>query len=254
MARAPSLQQLWAHAPAPVAHVDPTALPGLPEPARRLLCHSLAPGVAGHRAVQLTMHGEIKLRGWCPFRATQVLRADGQMIWAATVWVGGLPVFGFDRLVDGEGAMRWRLLGLLPIAEAAGPDVTRSTVGRAQIECIWLPTLLAGPDARWSSDAPDRARVEVPLLGQPADLSFTLAPDGRPTSVTSMRWGNPGGGAFAAHPFGAWLDAERTFEGLTIPTEVRVGWYFGTPRFETEGEFFRGTVDDVRFVADPSGA
>jgi hypothetical protein len=33
----------------------------------------------------------------------------------------------------------------------------------------------------------------------------------------------------------------------TIPTRVRVGWYFGTSRFESEGEFFRATIEDAIF-------
>jgi hypothetical protein len=28
---------------------------------------------------------------------------------------------------------------------------------------------------------------------------------------------------------------------------VRVGWYFGSPRFESEGEFFRATIDEAMF-------
>jgi hypothetical protein len=28
---------------------------------------------------------------------------------------------------------------------------------------------------------------------------------------------------------------------------VRLGWWFGTERFEREGEFFRATVDDVEW-------
>jgi hypothetical protein len=43
------------------------------------------------------------------------------------------------------------------------------------------------------------------------------------------------------------MEAERTVGGITIPTQLRIGWYPGTDRFDTEGEFFRATVDDVSF-------
>lgn len=48
-------------------------------------------------------------------------------------------------------------------------------------------------------------------------------------------------------PADASLEEEATFDGYTIPTRVRVGWYFGTDRFEPEGEFFRCTLDAAVF-------
>lgn len=95
-------------------------------------------------AVRLRMHGEIKLNGWLPFRAEQVIRTDGSMIWTATVRQHGLPIRGFDRLVDGEGAMRWKLLGVVPVVTASGRDITRSAVGRMMAESVWLASMLCG--------------------------------------------------------------------------------------------------------------
>jgi len=34
----------------------------------------------------------------------------GGYVWAATAWMYGLPVVGFDRLSSDTGQMRWRLL------------------------------------------------------------------------------------------------------------------------------------------------
>ena len=47
--------------------------------------------------------------------------------------------------------------------------------------------------------------------------------------------------------FGGGIEAKATFGRHTIPTRVPVGWFFGSPRFEAEGEFFRVTIDDVTF-------
>jgi hypothetical protein len=48
------------------------------------------------------------------------------MVWRATTWIQGLPIFGADRLVDSQGEMRWKWLGLLPVMQATGDDVARS--------------------------------------------------------------------------------------------------------------------------------
>jgi hypothetical protein len=78
-------------------------------------------------------------------------------------------------------------------------------------------------------------------------VKFAVDELGRLQSVTMQRWGNPGGGAFRLVDFGGVVGAEGTFGGYTIATRVRVGWYFGSPRFESEGEFFRATIDEARF-------
>jgi hypothetical protein len=59
------------------------------------------------------------------------------------------------------------------------------------------------------------------------------------------RWGNPEGGDYHYGNFGMVAQATGTFEGYTIPTELRAVWFFGSDRFESEGEFFRCTVDQA---------
>jgi hypothetical protein len=58
------------------------------------------------------MRGEIKLRRWLPFTAEQVIQQGTRIYLARLGRINGLTIRGFDRLVDGEGEMRWKLLGL----------------------------------------------------------------------------------------------------------------------------------------------
>ena len=58
---------------------------------------------------------------------------------------------GFDRLVDGEGAMRWKFLGIVPVMTASGPDISRSAAGRVEAESVWLPSVLCGEDVAWTA-------------------------------------------------------------------------------------------------------
>jgi hypothetical protein len=69
---------------------------------------------------------------WHSFTATQVIQWRRGMIWAASVDFFGLPVEGWDRIIDGEGEMRWKLLGLIPVMTASGPQITRSALGRGE--------------------------------------------------------------------------------------------------------------------------
>jgi hypothetical protein len=192
------------------------------------------------------MHGDIKLGRWLPFTAEQVINADRGFIWSAVVRFLGVPIFrGFDRLLDGSGEMHWTLFGIAPMIVASGPDLTRAALGRVEIESLWLPSVLVRADVQWTTRAAGCPSATLSPGSQP--LAFKIDEQGRLQSAAIRRWGNPGGGSFRFEDFGAVVEAEGAFGGYTIPTSVRVGWYLGTPRFESEGEFFRATVDSATF-------
>ena len=242
----PSLDDLWASAPA-AAHVWlPSDVANLPEPARRYLTHAIAPGTPLASAVRLRMHGKIKLKGWLPFTAEQIIRSDGEMLWQATVRQKGIPIRGFDRLVSGEGAMRWKLLGIVPVMTASGPDITRSTVGRVLAESVW-PAALSARGVSWTAADASHPTATTTLFGHAARLELTVGETGRLQSIKTSRWGNPEGGEFRSVDFGAVAEAEATFHGYPIPTRLRGGWHFVHGQFESEGEFFRVSLDDAVF-------
>lgn len=218
----------------------------LPEPARRWLMHAIEPGTPLWTVAELTMRGEIKLGRWRKFRARQILAPGRGFMWAGAATVAGLPVRGFDRYWDGAGRMSWRLLGLLPVQYGDGPDITRSAAGRLAVESTcWMPTALGmaswarGPD-------PDSAVATWNVDGFETAVTVRTAADGALTSLGLERWGNPDGLPFAAYPFGADVERERRVMGVSIPTAVRAGWWWGKGR-QSDGEFFRAEVTDVSF-------
>ncbi|MBE9126693.1 hypothetical protein IQ257_20290 [Coleofasciculus sp. LEGE 07092] len=240
-----SLDELWKSAPSSEQVFQPDALTGLPDIAQRYLEHAIAPGTKLASAVRLRMHGEIKLKDWLPFRAEQVICWNRGMIWSATAWMNGLPIRGSDRLVDGEGAMQWKLLGLFPVMTATGSDITRSAVGRMQGECIWLPSVFCDRQVTWTVPDASHAHAHLTLLGETTELILTVNQEGRLESLKLKRWGNPEEAEHHYVDFGGVLERDSTFSGYTIPTRLRGGWYLGTDRFESEGEFFRATIEDA---------
>ncbi len=242
-----SLDALWDSAPPDGPSFDPGSLAALPEPVRRYLTHAIAPGTPLASAVRLRMHGEFRMKGWWPFTAEQVIRWDGEMLWRATISMHGLPVTGFDCVSSGKGAMQWKLFGIFPVATASGPDVTRSAIGRIVGETVWLPSLLRHEDVTWTSPDPSHVCAAFSLLNEKTNLFLTVGETGRLEQVRYKRWGNPEGHAFHYADFGGVIEQESTFNGYTLPTRMRVGWHFGTERFETEGEFFRVTIDEAIF-------
>ncbi|MEM6991869.1 MAG: DUF6544 family protein [Myxococcota bacterium] len=243
-----TLEQLWNEAPASTASFDANAVDRLPEAARRYIRHAFSPGAPLSECVRLHMTGSIKLDpGWCAFEAEQVIAWQRGFVWSARAKVNGLPVTGFDRLVDGEGAMRWKLLGLFNVMSADGPQLARAAAGRLHAEAIWLPSVLLRPEVTWTDIDDRRTRATIDAHGEPSELELEIDDSGALRSCSLARWGDLNSGTFAYHPFGGTADGERTFGGITIPCRNRVGWSFGTPQFERDGEFFRCTIDHAEF-------
>lgn len=243
-----TLEELWETAPGGEGRFDPETIRHLPEPAQRYLLHAIAPGTPLASAVRLSMHGVMKLKGeWNAFEAEQVIRWDRGMIWRARAKMHPGWVSGADRFLDGEGQMDWRLFGLVPVMHEEGPDVSRAAAGRLEVESIWIPSVLLNDEMGWSATDADHPHVDVSVRGEHADVELTIDERGALRRASLSRWGNPEGDAFHWVPFGGVVEAEETFGGYTIPTELRVGWHFGTARFETEGEFWRCTITEAEF-------
>jgi hypothetical protein len=85
------------------------------------------------------------------------------------------------------------------------------------------------------------------VQGHPVSLNLSVGERGELSAISLARWGNPDGGGFRAVEFGGFSEGESTFDGFTIPSRIRVGWYFGSDRFYSEGEFFRVTIDRAEY-------
>jgi hypothetical protein len=245
MSKPVSLNQLWHSVEPTQAVFEPAQIAHLPEVGQRYLKHAIAPGTTLARAVRLRMQGEIKLKQWQRFQAEEVISWEQGMIWQATAWLKGLPIKGWDRVVNREGGMQWKLLGLIPVMRASGTDVTRSAIGRMQGECIWLPSVFCYPDVEWTAGDDYQAQAQLTLWGETTQLKLRVDEVGRLQQFSFERWGNPESAAHHYVSFGGYVEEEGTFSGYTIPTRFRVGWYFGSEQFESEGEFFRATIDEA---------
>jgi hypothetical protein len=239
-----SIEELWKSTPTSDRRCNPELFTALPSTARRYLERAIAPDMPLASAVRLWMHGDIKLgQKWHPFQGEEAICWNRGMIWRATTWMRGLPIWGADRVVNGLGTMQWKILGLFPVMQASGDDITRSGVGRVQGESVWLPSVLCSPDISWTELDASKVQAHFTTLGEPAHLTLTVSDAGLLECVKFERWGNPEGKAYHSVDFGVKVDESGTFAGYTIPKRIRAGWFFGSDRFESEGEFFRCTID-----------
>jgi hypothetical protein len=225
---------------------DPEMVRGLPEPARRFLLGAIASGTPLAESVDLHMHGELRLspdRDPVPFVAEQLLAPPERFVWQARTTAGLMRVRGFDRYEEGEGEMRWKLWGLIPVVRAAGPDVTRSAAGRLAMEAILVPsTLVPGRGATWEEVDGERARFRMTVGDETVSTVLEVDPHGRPVRATAMRWSERAGPGY--EPFVVELGGELRADGYTVPSRISAGWSLGE---EGEFRFFEATLDRARF-------
>jgi hypothetical protein len=225
---------------------EPDLVADLPEAARRWLCHAIAVGTPLWSTAELEMHGLIRLGRWRYFTAQQSITPPGRFLWAAQTRVAGLPLGGYDRFADGSGESRWRLLGVVPVISTAGPDIARSAAGRLAAEAVLVPTAFAS--ATWHGCAdPDRVRAVWAVGELELQVQLHIGHHGELLEISMLRWGNPGGAPYGAYPFGAVVEQERRFDGITIPSRFRASWWWDTDR-QARGEFFRAQVTSARFT------
>ncbi|MCC7077680.1 MAG: hypothetical protein IT198_11190 [Acidimicrobiia bacterium] len=224
------------------AGVDPDAVCTLPAAAARWLRHVIEPGTPPWRGVRLSMHGEIRVGSWRPFTARQILGPAG-FVWAARAGRLPLRIRGFDSYAEGKGEMRWAFCGLVPVMSAGGPDVSRSAAGRHAAEAVTLvPGGALDPRVTWEGVDAAHAVATVTHPDHTHRVTIEVDDAGRLQAVSLPRWGRPGRGGFAAHPFGAVFEGEASYGGCTLPRRFRAGWWPGTDRWD-EGEFLRATID-----------
>jgi hypothetical protein len=213
-----------------------------PPRVKAYLAHAIAEGTPRASAVRLQMTGEIKLKKWLPFTATQVIRLEKGFVWGAKATSGLMFIKGFDQFIDGVGEMRWKLFGVFPVMTGTGPDISRSAGDRFAIEHIFMPSAFCASEAAWAENG---NTISVTMPNSPA-ISLGVEPSGRVKSISMLRWGSPTSGSFSEQPFGGFVDEELTWDGYTIPSRLRLGWNFGSDRFD-EGEFFRATITHAQF-------
>jgi hypothetical protein len=215
----------------------------LPEPIARYFRAAIAPGTPLATSARIEMRGRIKLKRWMPFEGTELIAPCSGFVWA----VRAGPVRGYDRYVDGEGEMRWKLLGLVPVLHAAGPNVTRSAAARAAGEGTWIPTaILPRFGVDWVAVEDRRLVSRHRLDGRVLEYDHMLDDEGRIVCTRFERWGDPDStGTFSLHPFGVETTAHRTFGGLTVPAAGRAGWHHGTHRWE-DGVFFEYEITGLQ--------
>jgi len=220
----------------------------LPEAVRRFVLRAQA-GAPPPQLVRLGQAGEMQLKPgrWLRFRASQEVRPDRvEFSWHARFRLApGLAVHVRDWYRDGEGGLEARLLGVIPVARASGPETARSEAMRYLAELPWCPHAIANNHALEWREADDRSvevatavgswRAAVTLrFDEAGDIVGAAAPD-RPRQE---------GGRFVERAWSGEFSEYQELGGVRVPGRADVRWELPDGPFT----YFRGRITNLELV------
>ncbi len=230
------------------------------EPARELLERirrfSMPGGPVECRGTRLTQVGEMRFaldRPWMPFEAEQWFEGSGiDFRWRAKVRMAPLVrATVVDSFEHGRGLLVARLLGLIPVARARGPETDVGEAMRGLAELPWRPFAFRQvPPFGWEARGAGRlgatfddGRVHVAVEFEVDDQGCVrgMSVPGRPRGVGKASVETPWSGRFAEY---------RAFGGLRVPTAGEVSWVLPEGPFT----YWRARVTQLEALPGPGSA
>ncbi len=221
----------------------------LPEPVQRYFLHAIQPGTPLANSVKLKMNGSFRLspdKPWLPMQAEQIISALKGFVWKAKIGSGLMKFIGSDYCFNHFGRTKFSIWGIIPVVNAHNQDITRSAIGRFVGESFWLPSaLLPQNGVNWQVINDNTIEAIIKVDGKHINLKFVIDSNGKLLKMSLPRWGDKTeDSSYAYIPFGGKVLEEETFGGFTIPSQINVGWWFGTDKYFN---FFRATIEQAEF-------
>lgn len=224
-----------------------TDLSRLPEPVAEWLLKAGVDGQEYVRIVKLKQDGEMRLavdKTWIPVSANQMFTtAEPGFVWDAKINMApGIYLKGMDRYSGGQGSMLIRLMSIITVADAKGPEVDQGTLLRFLAETAWFPTAALSDYITWESIDGKSAKATMKYGRTSATGIFEFNEDGNIAGFTAKRFMEKDGN----YSFENWkvvLDEHENLGGYIVPAKAKVIWELEDGDFE----WFRCDVTEIEY-------
>jgi hypothetical protein len=215
----------------------------LPHAVERYLQRALPSEGPLPQIVRFSQTGEMQLKPgrWLPFDAQQEVRVDRvEFSWRARFRVA--PMVGIrvhDWFREGEGALEARLLGLIPVARAAGRETARSEAMRYLAELPWFPhAILGNADLVWRELEPGAVELAASVGDGEAAVTLWFDEAGDIVRASAPDRPRQEGERIVERAWSGTFDDYQELGGVRVPTRAEVAWELPDGLFP----YFRGRV------------
>ncbi len=237
-------------APAIVTDADLFALPG---PVAAYVRHSGAVGQPRVTSLEATFHGRIRsgrTQAWMPFTGRQVNtygpRPQRLFVMDATRF--GLPVTVLHQFADATATMRAKILSLVPVVDAAGPEMNRGeTVTVFNDLVVLAPGAIPDAPIEWA--AIDATHVRGVYTDADESVSAVLTFDADHDLVdfvsTDRSRASSDGRSFTAQRWSTPLSAHQDRGGRRVLAVGEGRW--AAPQPEGSFAYIEFHLDDIAY-------
>lgn len=231
----------------------------LPSPVQTFLRRAGVVGRPHTRGFVMQYHGQLRSKPegpWMAVQGSQTSRFDGEAssrLFFVDAAMFGVPFHAYHRYVGRDATMDVRVLSLLPVVSAHGPEMNQSeTVTILNDMCSLAPSALLDPNVRFEAEDERHARVFYTRLGitVSAELTFDELGD-IACFVSEDRYLSSDGKTFTRLPWVTPLRDHVVMHGFRIPRHGEAIW----KRPEGDLEYARFEIIDVEPLgpADDAG-
>ena len=198
----------------------------LPKPVQRWLRWAQVAGTAIPATVHLEQTGRFRQSetgGWMPFTAEETYTTDPPgFVWKTSMQMFPLlSIIGRDQYANGHGSIEMRALGIVPVADAAGPEMDQGALLRYLNETIWFPAAAVSPFITWDAIDATSARATMSYGEVTASATFVFDEQGRPVDMLAERQ------ELASGQLQTWstpFTAYGEFENIRVPVAGTALW------------------------------
>lgn len=224
--------------------VLPAGLAALPPPVRAYVEGMRAAGVPAATAAILEQRGALRTapdQPWMPFVAEQAYSMEPPgFVWLARARVAPLVhIVARDAFVGGRGSMLVRLLGLVTLADARGPELDLGAALRYWGETLAFPERLLDRRVRWEAVDDRHARMIVEHDGLSVAAVVAFDGDGRPAGVRANRFRDVAGRGVLT-PWSGLFGEWKVIDGRPFPSRWEAVWHL------PEGDFSAVQMEILR--------
>jgi hypothetical protein len=232
---------------APSVLITDAHLTGLPEPVQRYLRYAGVVGKETIRTVRLKQQGFMRQQPgqkWLPMVAEQYFTTTPPaFLWQARmqpfplVWISAT-----DRFTGGHGNMLIKLLSVITLGDARGPEMGQGELQRYLLEMGWFPTAWLSDAIEWQAIDAHSVRATIHLQGVTASGVLHVNEQGQLTQLTAQRYKEEHGHYLLA-PWTAQSNEYQEVDGMRIPIRSEVTWHLASGDFT----WFRFKITGIEY-------